>query len=120
TDVCTMLENCLLFTLFFFSSRRRHTRSKRDWSSDVCSSDLCYPVKKVDMVMVHYLVTRKRPRIVDAIDNDVVKRRGMNETFYFCQSITEGGYLFSTSVSCLFTSRESIDSQTVVCSELIF
>src|SRR5207249_11876336 len=25
--------------LFFFSSRRRHTRSKRDWSSDVCSSD---------------------------------------------------------------------------------
>src|SRR5437868_8667372 len=29
----------LLFC-FFFSSRRRHTRSKRDWSSDVCSSDL--------------------------------------------------------------------------------
>src|SRR6266704_734464 len=27
---------------FFFSSRRRHTRSKRDWSSDVCSSDLIY------------------------------------------------------------------------------
>src|SRR5699024_11479731 len=26
--------------LFFFSGRRRHTRSKRDWSSDVCSSDL--------------------------------------------------------------------------------
>src|SRR5438067_1401069 len=25
---------------FFFSSRRRHTTSKRDWSSDVCSSDL--------------------------------------------------------------------------------
>src|SRR5699024_11671883 len=29
-----------VFVLFFFSSRRRHTRSKRDWSSDVCSSDL--------------------------------------------------------------------------------
>src|SRR5207245_6665341 len=26
--------------LFFFSSRRRHTRCYRDWSSDVCSSDL--------------------------------------------------------------------------------
>src|SRR6266536_941498 len=26
--------------IFFFSSRRRHTRSTRDWSSDVCSSDL--------------------------------------------------------------------------------
>src|SRR5437868_12205875 len=25
---------------FYFSSRRRHTTSKRDWSSDVCSSDL--------------------------------------------------------------------------------
>src|SRR5438105_6649266 len=29
--------SCLFF---FFSSRRRHTRSTRDWSSDVCSSDL--------------------------------------------------------------------------------
>src|SRR5437868_15219148 len=29
--------------VFFFSSRRRHTRSKRDWSSDVCSSDLARP-----------------------------------------------------------------------------
>src|SRR5690606_40197523 len=29
---------CPLF--FFFSSRRRHTRFSRDWSSDVCSSDL--------------------------------------------------------------------------------
>src|SRR5699024_11840793 len=29
-----------LAVLFFFSSRRRHTSSKRDWSSDVCSSDL--------------------------------------------------------------------------------
>src|SRR5271163_3397122 len=29
-----------LFVFFFFSSRRRHTRSDRDWSSDVCSSDL--------------------------------------------------------------------------------
>src|SRR5699024_11315131 len=36
--------------VFFFSSRRRHTRSKRDWSSDVCSSDLYKnigPVMKV-------------------------------------------------------------------------
>src|SRR5258707_8438168 len=28
---------------FFFSSRRRHTRYWRDWSSDVCSSDLASP-----------------------------------------------------------------------------
>src|SRR2546421_7800646 len=31
---------CLNSYFFFFSSRRRHTRSDRDWSSDVCSSDL--------------------------------------------------------------------------------
>src|SRR5438477_11927096 len=29
------------FFVFFFSSRRRHTRLTCDWSSDVCSSDLC-------------------------------------------------------------------------------
>src|SRR5690606_40369834 len=32
---------CIMSLLcFFFSSRRRHTRFSRDWSSDVCSSDL--------------------------------------------------------------------------------
>src|SRR2546422_1085536 len=31
---------------FFFSSRRRHTRCSRDWSSDVCSSDLKSPGKQ--------------------------------------------------------------------------
>src|SRR2546429_3078979 len=30
----------MLLFFFFFSSRRRHTRCSRDWSSDVCSSDL--------------------------------------------------------------------------------
>src|SRR5690625_6694708 len=29
-----------MYDVFFFSSRRRHTRWPRDWSSDVCSSDL--------------------------------------------------------------------------------
>src|SRR2546422_5717013 len=32
---------------FFFSSRRRHTRCSRDWSSDVCSSDLPAPAPLV-------------------------------------------------------------------------
>src|SRR3989449_6797110 len=32
-------QSSVLF-VFFFSSRRRHTRCSRDWSSDVCSSDL--------------------------------------------------------------------------------
>src|SRR5258707_12040460 len=32
--------SCATWFSFFFSSRRRHTRYWRDWSSDVCSSDL--------------------------------------------------------------------------------
>src|SRR3989449_5557896 len=34
------MEGRCLLRLFFLSSRRRHTRCSRDWSSDVCSSDL--------------------------------------------------------------------------------
>src|SRR5690606_41206392 len=39
--IFTLFHYYQLFLLFFFSSRRRHTRFSRDWSSDVCSSDLC-------------------------------------------------------------------------------
>src|SRR5256885_11944369 len=44
-DGCAYRRRCLLrhstlSSLFFFSSRRRHTRLQGDWSSDVCSSDL--------------------------------------------------------------------------------
>src|SRR5699024_11243993 len=35
-----MRDLALVLFMCFFSSIRRHTRSKRDWSSDVCSSDL--------------------------------------------------------------------------------
>src|SRR5699024_12220032 len=35
---------------FFFSSRRWHTRSKRDWSSDVCSSDLSGLASSLEVV----------------------------------------------------------------------
>src|SRR5947209_14291274 len=38
---------------FFFSSRRRHTRYWRDWSSDVCSSDLARPGVPPSIQRVH-------------------------------------------------------------------
>src|SRR2546422_7674049 len=41
-----------MFFFFFFSSRRRHTRCSRDWSSDVCSSDLYLNAKKVPQLFV--------------------------------------------------------------------
>src|SRR2546429_4362855 len=40
--VFCMLVFAVCFCYFFFSSRRRHTRCSRDWSSDVCSSDLFF------------------------------------------------------------------------------
>src|SRR5207249_5674404 len=50
---------------FFFSSRRRHTRSKRDWSSDVCSSDL-------DAAFAVAFVLRGQEM---AVERDEVERR---------------------------------------------
>src|SRR6266542_4476269 len=38
------------FVFFFFSSRRRHTRCYRDWSSDVCSSDLAAMAEELVVV----------------------------------------------------------------------
>src|SRR2546428_1838001 len=47
-----MLElHALIYVFFFFSSRRRHTRSDRDWSSDVCSSDLIGAFGKLDAIV---------------------------------------------------------------------
>src|SRR6266513_4545474 len=48
---------------FFFSSRRRHTRSKRDWSSDVCSSDLLYALS-----LVAFIARLRRSFAFDVID----------------------------------------------------
>src|SRR5256884_8446317 len=39
---------------FFFSSRRRHTRCSRDWSSDVCSSDLVVQRPGVFVAQAHF------------------------------------------------------------------
>src|SRR6266446_5856253 len=38
--MCNAVWQTIFGDIFFFSSRRRHTRLQGDWSSDVCSSDL--------------------------------------------------------------------------------
>src|SRR5688500_3412183 len=48
--VAKRVEALLLLSVFFFSSRRRHTRLQGDWSSDVCSSDLEEPPPRVVFV----------------------------------------------------------------------
>src|SRR2546429_9258179 len=45
---------CVVALCFFFSSRRRHTRCSRDWSSDVCSSDLFF----VGIVLIEVVAGR--------------------------------------------------------------
>src|SRR5262245_66600030 len=44
-----------MYIIFFFSSRRRHTRCLSDWSSDVCSSDLS--------TLVHARMRNREPGI---------------------------------------------------------
>src|SRR5690606_4455349 len=69
---------------FFFSSRRRHTRFSRDWSSDVCSSDLIYTlprdgkaisgpsVRLAEICASSYGNLHVAARIVDVEERDVV------------------------------------------------
>src|SRR3989440_9498153 len=64
--IVTGVQTCALF----ISSRRRHTRSDRDWSSDVCSSDL---VDLVRLRVAHHgrermLVQQVRRHDVDAVE----------------------------------------------------
>src|SRR2546429_506314 len=56
---------CVFFFFFFFSSRRRHTRCSRDWSSDVCSSDL------VLYLVVRYARLNLNQRAVLSVGLDV-------------------------------------------------
>src|SRR5207249_7469714 len=71
---------------FFFSSRRRHTRSKRDWSSDVCSSDLTcqffHREATHDKLTLHYFVWLilggPKPILVDTgFKEDDARARGI-------------------------------------------
>src|SRR5207245_4049542 len=57
-----------LFSVWFFSSsRRRHTRCYRDWSSDVCSSDLFAVIKDVPKTLVYELARWRNGREADPV-----------------------------------------------------
>src|SRR5690606_40760201 len=57
--------------VFFFSSRRRHTRFSRDWSSDVCSSDLLQPRQRRGRAEAQVVAGRERLGR-DAVEHDQV------------------------------------------------
>src|SRR5258707_6501582 len=50
----------VLYLFFFFSSRRRHTRYWRDWSSDVCSSDLEAALERLVLLDVLAILVQRR------------------------------------------------------------
>src|SRR5690606_37959186 len=64
---------------FFLSSRRRHTRFSRDWSSDVCSSDLRYLRPNGETVWVRSVArpVRGRDGTVDRLEGIVIDISGM-------------------------------------------
>src|SRR5207249_11746128 len=82
------LETCARFNrmcvdavCFFFSSRRRHTRSKRDWSSDVCSSDLKPPSGVYRLTISVFLVNPSVPDLM-------IEVNGHKGRFYFDRKIS--------------------------------
>src|SRR5699024_11377444 len=88
----------------FFSSRRRHTRSKRDWSSDVCSSDLAdngqdqrdesvtYPKRRPHGRLGEHFGSEQRPRSEERrVGEEWRYRRGGAEEKKQAQRADEGG-----------------------------
>src|SRR3989442_15745035 len=71
-------------SVFFFSSRRRHTRCGRDWSSDVCSSDL-FVACRYSVVEISPIATQKSaPRKGRFEKRRISEREGwdaLNETW---------------------------------------
>src|SRR5699024_12097816 len=65
-------------SVLFFSSRRRHTRSKRDWSSDVCSSDLEHRAQCFEVA----------GKCVDGFDDDLLAWPAAPFIFYIILSQT--------------------------------
>src|SRR6266508_1027038 len=59
--ITLLYGNFLLRFCFFFSSRRRHTRWPRDWSSDVCSSDLIAGTERLERLIRDLGVERGAP-----------------------------------------------------------
>src|SRR5207248_7604171 len=97
----SLVFRCL--SIFFFSSRRRHTRSYGDWSSDVCSSDL--GVAAVELAADSVEPRRRRPvvRVRGSEQGDAVEvvvrvvhrseeRRVGKEGRVWCGSVVKNGY----------------------------
>src|SRR5439155_12420022 len=76
-DSTAFIAHVLLRLLFFVSRRRRHTRWPRDWSSDVCSSDLVVKPRVLGVELPRFddIVRAKRPQHLPVVlARDKVRR----------------------------------------------
>ena len=84
---CGNVVSCFFF--FFFPSRRRHTRCSRDWSSDVCSSDLmplrCACLQKFRGFRLHRkkkTPNKQQPLLTTTIAKNNHKQKPLQTTNY--------------------------------------
>src|SRR5690606_39964518 len=62
---------------FLFSSRRRHTRFSRDWSSDVCSSDL---MKAIKHNIALYAIHTNLDNVFGGVNSKIAERLKLHDT----------------------------------------
>src|SRR3712207_7161946 len=91
---CLMSVHTSIGWFFFFSSRRRHTRYWRDWSSDVCSSDLLR--RGAEILEPHGLVMVLEP----LSDTPNLFLRYSDQTYLICKGVN------SPSCKILYRSEE--------------
>src|SRR5438445_7253655 len=84
-----------LVFFFFFSSRRRHTRYWRDWSSDVCSSDLS-DVRKAAILLMSLpedqagqLMTKLTPKQIEQVRSEEHTSELQSRQYLVCRLLLE-------------------------------
>src|SRR3989337_1257403 len=93
---------------FFFSSRRRHTRCYRDWSSDVCSSDLLgnTSVKGAYYALLDW---KKRERITEIAKRMTYIELSADNSFY--EAFTSALFLPHTDMNKFPSVAEALSSK---------
>src|SRR5690606_40873675 len=80
---------------FFFSSRRRHTSFSRDWSSDVCSSDLLAPLNSFILpggtpAAAYLHLARTIVRRAERLMTEAAEREPINpEAIKYCNRLSD-------------------------------